>query len=228
MLLAEDDPELAAMLVELFTAEGYSVDAVSDGQAALHRALAGHYDVAVFDRGLPHVEGLVVLSRLRRAGWTTPVLVLSAYGAAADRVAGLDAGAEDYLGKPFDVDELLARIRALLRRHLDTAQTLPVPGGRLDPHSRTVTGVAAAPGEPQVLVGLSARESDLLAVLAGRPGRVFTREELLGRVFPDAEVPNVVDTYVSYLRRKLGREVIRTVQGVGYQLGRIPRPDPPR
>lgn len=216
------------MLVELFTAEGYSVDAVPDGQAALHRALAGHYDVAVFDRGLPHVEGLAVLSRLRRAGWTTPVLVLSAYGGAADRVAGLDAGAEDYLGKPFDVDELLARIRALLRRHLDTAQTMPVPGGRLDPHNRTVTGIAATPGEPHVLVGLSARESDLLAVLAGRPARVFTREELLGRVFPDAEVPNVVDTYVSYLRRKLGREVIRTVQGVGYQLGRIPRPHPLR
>lgn len=225
LLLAEDDAELAGMLVELFADEGYVVDAVYDGQSALHWALNREYEVAVFDRGLPHVEGLELLTRLRRAGWATPVLVLSAYGTARDRVAGLDAGAEDYLGKPFDVEELLARLRALLRRHLDTAETLPVPGGWLDPHARTVTAASAELGAAGGTVELSARESALLTVLAGRPTRVFPREELLDRVFSDAEVPNVVDTYVSYLRRKLGRGVIRTVHGVGYQLGRVPRPD---
>ena len=220
LLLAEDDPELAGMLVELLTSEGYTVDALADGQSALHRALAGGYDVAVLDRGLPYVEGLELLARLRRAGWGTPVLVLSAYGTAQDRVAGLDAGAEDYLAKPFDVEELLARLRALLRRHLDTAETLPVPGGRLDPRARTVTSPPTEPGDARGTVELSARESALLAVLAGRPSQVYAREDLLNRVFPDAEAANVVDTYVSYLRRKLGRGVIRTVHGVGYQLGR--------
>jgi two-component system, OmpR family, response regulator QseB len=225
LLLVEDDAELSGMLVELLADEGYAVDAVHDGQSALHRALSREYEVAVFDRGLPHVEGLELLTRLRRAGWATPVLVLSAYGAARDRVAGLDAGAEDYLGKPFDVEELLARLRALLRRHLDTAETLLVPGGRLDPHARTVSPPPSEFGTAAGRTELSARESALLTVLAGRPTQVFSREELLDRVFSDAEVPNVVDTYVSYLRRKLGRNVIRTVHGVGYQLGRIPRPD---
>ncbi len=221
LLLAEDDPELSEMLVELLAGEGYAVDAVRDGQSALQRALADVHDIAVLDRGLPHMEGLELLARLRRAGWSTPVLVLSAYGAPGDRVAGLDAGAEDYLAKPFDVEELLARLRALLRRPLDGAETLPVAGGRLDLRARTVslsTGPTSM-GAPAV-VELSAREAALLAVLAGRPSRVFVREELRDRVFTDAGAPNVVDTYVHYLRRKLGRQVVRTVHGVGYQLGR--------
>lgn len=210
------------MLVEVLSAEGYVVDATRDGQAALQRALNGTHDVAVFDRGLPHVEGLALLGRLRRVGWFTPVLVLSAYGTPHDRVAGLDAGAEDYLTKPFDIDELLARLRALLRRHQDQADMLPVPGGRLDTRGRTVIASAAglpAPGGLEV-VELSGREAALLTVLARRPLKVFTRDELQDRVFPDAEAANVVDTYVHYLRRKLGREVVRTVHGVGYQLGR--------
>lgn len=224
LLLAEDDPDLLEMLTDLLGAEGYDVDATRDGQSALRAALSGSHDLAVLDRGLPHVEGLELLARLRRSGWSTPVLVLSAYGTARDRVAGLDAGAEDYLVKPFDVGELLARLRALRRRHLDDAQTLPVPGGHLDPGTRRVhLHGGAGPGGPgRGPVDLSAREGLLLAVLARRPTRVFTRDELRDRVFPDTEAPNVLDIYVHYLRRKLGRAVVRTVHGVGYQLGHEP------
>ena len=218
LLLAEDDPDLVEMLTELLTGEGYDPDVARDGQTALHLALGNRYDVAVLDRALPHLDGLALLARLRNAGWTTPVLVLSAYGTARDRVDGLDAGAEDYLVKPFDVDELLARLRALLRRHLQESRHLPVPGGRLDPEARLVA-LEAAPDDPGRVVELSGREAALLEVLARRPGQIFPREELRDRVFPDAEAVNVVDTYVHYLRRKLGRDVVRTVHGVGYRLG---------
>lgn len=221
LLLVEDDPDLVEMLTELLTTEGYDVDVARDGQAALHRALSGRHEVAVLDRGLPHVDGLTVLGRLRSSGWSIPVLLLSAFGTLQDRVDGLDAGAEDYLTKPFDVEELLARLRALLRRHLKDSALLQVPGGRLDTRARTVSpdqapgpGAAARP-----VVELSGREAALLEVLARRPSRVFGRDELQDRVFPDAEAASVVDTYVHYLRRKLGRGVVRTVHGVGYQLG---------
>lgn len=222
LLLAEDDPDLAGMLAELLSTAGYEVDVARDGQAALHLALNGRHDVAVLDRGLPHVEGLELLSRLRSAGWATPVVILSAYATLEDRIAGLDAGAEDYLVKPFDVEELLARLRALLRRHLEQADLLVVSGGRFDAGARTVTLVdddSASSARPSV-VDLSGREADLLEVLGRRPARVFTRDELRDRVFPDAEAASIVDTYVHYLRRKLGRDVVRTVHGVGYQLGR--------
>jgi two-component system response regulator QseB len=217
LLLAEDDPDLVGMLVELLSAEGYEVDVARDGQAALHLALNRRHEVALLDRGLPHLDGLTLLGRLRDAGWSTPVLVLSAYGTARDRVHGLDAGAEDYLVKPFDVDELLARLRALLRRHLEDAALLPVPAGRFDTRARTVTTGAT----PEPVVELSGREAALLEVIARRPGRVFERDELRDRVFPDAEAANIVDTYVHYLRRKLGRDVVRTVHGVGYRLGAV-------
>jgi two-component system response regulator QseB len=219
LLLVEDEPELAGMLRELFVEEGYRVDVAPDGQAGLHLGLTRGYDVAVLDRGLPAIEGLDVLSRWRRSGISTPVLVLSARGQPADRVAGLDAGAEDYLAKPFDVEELLARLRALLRRHLDRARSLPVGSARLDLDSREVHD----PGHPeQAPVALSERECELLTVLASRPQQVFSRETLLDLVFPDAEKPIVVDTYVHYLRRKLGRETVDTVRGRGYRLGRPP------
>jgi two-component system response regulator QseB len=148
--------------------------------------------------------------------------VLSALGTPADRVTGLDAGAEDYLGKPFDIDELLARLRALRRRHLDAARELPVGARRLDLDTREVI---AAPGATPVR--LSARECDLLATLAARPRQVFTREDLLARIFTDADNTVVVDTYVHYLRRKLGRDVVITVRGRGYQLGQLDQHLPP-
>jgi two-component system response regulator QseB len=213
VLLVEDETELAEMLSGLLAEEGYAVDVAHDGHTGLHFGLTRGYDVAVLDRGLPAVEGLDLLARLRRSGITTPVLVLSALGNPADRVAGLDAGAEDYLAKPFDIDELLARLRALRRRHLDTARLLPVGDARLDLDAREVLTEAGR-------VGLSERECDLLATLAGRPRQVFGREDLLALAFPEAENPVVVDTYVHYLRRKLGRSVVETVRGRGYRLGR--------
>ena len=228
LLLVEDDRTLAHMLVGLLGSEGYAVEHAPDGQRGLHLGLTRPYDLIVLDRGLPSIEGLDLLGRLRSRGVTAPTLVLSALGNPSDRVEGLDAGAEDYLSKPFDVDELLARLRALSRRHRDTARTLRLPGGRLDLDSRQVVAGEpaeslgsdpAADGAP--VVQLSERECSLLATLGGRPTRVFGRGELRGLVFGDAESEVVVDTYVHYLRRKLGRGVVRTVRGRGYQLGRL-------
>ncbi|MGW4394166.1 response regulator transcription factor [Amycolatopsis nivea] len=217
VLLVEDNAELAELLTELLSDEGYEVETAADGHRGLHLGLVRQYDVLILDRGLPALDGLDVLARLRGNGVTTPVLVLSALGNPADRVAGLDAGAEDYLPKPFDVDELLARLRALRRRHLDVARVLPIGTMRLNLDTRQVEpGPGADAGEP---VRLSERECALLATLAGRPSRVFTRRDLLSLAFPEADSEAVVDTYVSYLRRKLGRPVIATVHGRGYQLG---------
>jgi two-component system response regulator QseB len=214
LLLVEDDRELRTMIAGLLTEEDYLVTDVPDGQTALREALAGAFDIAVIDRGLPFLDGLELITRLRRAGWFVPVLVLSAYGTAADRVSGLDAGAEDYLVKPFDVNELLARLRALLRRHANDGEVLPIVGGSFEVATRRVRRTGY--DEP---VELSAREARLLETLCRRANRVFGRDELRERVFADAESDSIVDTYVHYLRRKLGRGVVRTVHGVGYQAG---------
>lgn len=213
VLVVEDDRQLARMLGELLQDEGYDVVVAPDGQRALHLGLTEQFDVLLLDRGLPAIEGLDLLGRLRRSGVVAPALILSALGNPADRVDGLDAGAEDYLAKPFDVNELLARLRALRRRHVDTAIVLAVPGGSLDVDTRT----ASLNGGSIVL--LSEREADLLARLARWPNKVFPREDLLSSVFPDAEDLGVVDTYVHYLRKKLGRGSIQTVRGIGYRLG---------
>lgn len=214
LLLVEDDPELSGMLAELLDSENYEVETARDGQQGLHLVLSRPYDVVILDRGLPALEGLDVLTRFRRAGRDVPVLVLSAQGLPRDRVEGLDAGAEDYLGKPFDVEELLARLRALVRRHSDHAVALPVPGGALAVDARQV---ALDDGRS---VPLSERECELLELLARHPRQVISRDRLLSTIFTDAEDTGVVDTYVHYLRRKLGRNVVRTVRGLGYQLGR--------
>ena len=214
LLLVEDEAALAGMLSDLFADEGYAVDVAANGQTGLHYGLTRTYDVVVLDRRLPVVEGLELVRTWRRRGVTTPILVLSAQGNPAERVEGLDAGAEDYLAKPFDLDELLARLRALQRRHLDRARALPVRGGLLDLDTREVSGVGDAP------VALSERECALLATFAHRPLRVFSRPDLLTLVFPEAENPVAVDTYVHYLRRKLGRGVVDTIRGRGYRLGR--------
>jgi two-component system response regulator QseB len=213
LLLVEDDGELAGLLSRLLTDEGYDVTVAADGHRGLHLALTRPFDVLVVDRGLPAVEGLDLVTRVRSKGVVAPVLVLSARGTTQDRVEGLDAGAEDYLAKPFEVVELLARLRALLRRHADRAEVLAVPGGALDVAQRVVRR------DDGTDVELSERETALLAVLAARPRQAFTRSALLDRVFGDAESENVVDTYVHYCRRKLGRGVISTVRGIGYRLG---------
>ncbi|HEV7207724.1 MAG TPA: response regulator transcription factor [Mycobacteriales bacterium] len=213
LLLVEDDRELAGLLERVLQAEGYAVARAADGQRGLHLALTRPFDVMIIDRGLPAIEGLDLVSRLRGEAVAAPILVLSARGTTQDRVDGLDAGAEDYLAKPFEIAELLARLRALLRRSHGQSPAVGVPGGVLDIAARTVR---RAGGEQ---IELSVREAGLLALLATRPEQVFSRRDLLIRVFDAAESENVVDTYVHYCRRKLGRGVIRTVRGVGYRLG---------
>jgi len=219
VLLVEDDRRLAEMVTALLVEEGYRVEVAGGGQAGLHLGLTRHYGVLIIDRGLPVLEGLELLRKLRSNGIGTPALILTARGSLTDRVDGLDAGAEDYLVKPFEVPELLARIRALLRRHTDTAQFLPLGRRRLSLTDRAVLGGEGDTGDTGATVALSERECRLLAVLAGSPEQVFTRPQLLAGVFDQADTVGTVDTYVHYLRRKLGRESIQTVRGLGYRLG---------
>ncbi|MGH3640261.1 MAG: response regulator transcription factor [Mycobacterium sp.] len=213
LLIVDDDRALSGMLVELFTDEGYEVEAAYDAQQGLHRGLTGGYDALIVDRGLPVMDGVELIGVLRSRGVGTPILVLTARGATTDRVDGLDAGAQDYLVKPFEVPELLARVRALVRRPNDSA-TLRVDGLSLDRLTRTVSGRRVG-----VDVELSEREAALLSVLMSTPGRIFTRGQLLSSAFDGVDTPGVVDTYVHYLRRKLGRGIVRTVRGTGYRLG---------
>jgi two-component system response regulator QseB len=213
VLLVEDDRELGGMLVRVFQGEGYHADLAPDGQTGLHRALTRRYDVLVVDRGLPAIDGLDLVARLRRSAVPTPALMLTALGTVADRVAGLDGGAQDYLVKPFEMDELLARVRVLLRGVPGPRTDLWIGTSRFDLTTRQVTHPDG------VTVTLSGREADLLRMLAEEPDRVFTRSQIIARVFPDAGTDTLADTYVHYLRRKLGMEVIRTVRGHGYRLG---------
>jgi two-component system response regulator QseB len=213
LLVVEDDRELGGLLLRMFHGAGYAVDVAPDGQAGLHRAMTRRYDLLVIDRGLPAIEGLDLLRRLRRSGVETPALFLTALGTVTDRVAGLDSGAEDYVVKPFEVEELLARVRVLLRRRSAPGRTLAVGAARLDLVDRRVD---APDGTSATLSG---RESDLLRLLAENPSRAFRREEIVAKVFPDAASEALVDTYVHYLRRKLGPGVVTTVRGVGYRLG---------
>lgn len=215
LLVVEDDRALSSMLEELFTGEGYRVDAAYDAQQGMHRGLTGDYDALIIDRGLPVMDGVELVALLRSRGIATPALILTARGSVDDRVEGLDAGAQDYLVKPFEVAELLARVRALLRRMDDAATVLQAGGLRLDLVSRTVAG--ATPDG--VDVELSDREAALLATLMAAPRRVFTRTQLLERAFDGAESDGTVDLYVHYLRRKLGKKVVRTVHGTGYRFG---------
>lgn len=212
LLLVEDDADLCGLLERLLTAQGYDVVTARDGQQGLHRGLVEEWDVMVIDLGLPAIEGLDLVARLRTRSVPAPVLILTARDTVADRVHGLDAGAQDYLGKPFDVEELLARLRALLRPRSGGSDALAIGRGEL----RISEARAVVDGDS---VELSRRETQLLAVMARSPRRVFSREDLLGLVFEDAETPGSVDTYVYYLRRKLGRGVVDTVHGLGYRLG---------
>ena len=217
VLLVEDDGQLSAMLAEVLTGEGYQVDVARDGQRGLHLGLTRTYDVLVLDRGLPAIEGLDLLGRLRGRGVVTPALVLSALGNPADRVAGLDAGAEDYMSKPFDLDELAARLRAL-RRRAGRASAPEVGSVRFGAYELDGAGRRVTLPDGST-VDLSEREGALLDLFARSPQRVFSRAEILDRVFTEAGDEGAVDTYVYYLRRKLGREVVTTVRGLGYRLG---------
>ena len=213
VLVVEDDKELASLLGTLIEGAGYAVDLAHDAQQGLHLGLVRGYRVMVVDRRLPGMDGLELLARLRHRGVRSRVLVLTALGAYAERVRGLDAGADDYLTKPFDLDELLARIRALDRRFADQADLLPLGEGFLDREMRDVT----LPDGTRI--ALSPREFDLLHILAARPRAIHSRPQLRAQVFPDTAADSVVDTYVYYLRRKLGRQIVRTVYGLGYRIG---------
>ncbi|MCB0942017.1 MAG: response regulator transcription factor [Mycobacterium sp.] len=215
LLVVEDDRALSALLVELLTGEGYRVDTAYDGQQGMHRGLTGNYDALVVDRGLPVMDGADLVALLRSRGITTPALILTARGSVEDRVEGLDAGAQDYLVKPFEVPELLARVRALLRRTDSAGAVVQAGGLRLDRVTRRVAG--ATPDGLEV--ELSEREASLLGTLMAAPKRVFSRSRLLESVFDGAESAGAVDLYVHYLRRKLGKQVIRTVHGTGYRFG---------
>jgi DNA-binding response OmpR family regulator len=216
VLIVEDDGELGDLLVRAFAGAGFTADLARDGQAGLHRALTRGYDVLIIDRGLPAIEGLDLLARLRRRGVRAPALILTAFGTVADRVAGLDGGAEDYLVKPFELEELMARVRVLLRhRGAPAGHALPIGEAEFDLITRTVTTEDGPP------VTLSGRESDLLRLLAASPARVFSRREIVAGVFPESTTETLADTYVHYLRRKLGPGVIDTVRGSGYRLGRL-------
>ncbi|AFM15184.1 response regulator with CheY-like receiver domain and winged-helix DNA-binding domain [Mycolicibacterium chubuense NBB4] len=215
LLVVEDDRALSAMLVDLFAEQGYRVQAAYDGQHALHLGLTAGYDAMIVDRGLPVMDGAELVALLRARGVTTPVLLLTARGSVDDRVEGLDAGAQDYLVKPFEIPELLARVRALVRRMDGAGSVVSVGGLRLDRVTRRVSGATPAGVE----VELSEREASLLATLMGAPRRVFSRGQLLDSVFDGAESPGAVDSYVHYLRRKLGKQVVRTVHRTGYRFG---------
>ncbi len=216
VLVVEDDVPIRRMLERTFEAEGYGVTAAADGGAALAAVERAVPDVLVVDIGLPGIDGLAVCRRLRQKGLTQPILLLTARDAVSERVAGLDAGADDYLVKPFATDELIARVRALLRRGQESPKTLAFADLRLDLQERVAW-------RGDVAIPLSARESDVLEVLLRNPRQVVTRDVLLDRVWGDAGPAgtNVVDRYVSYLRRKLGKpRLIHTVRGVGFRLDR--------
>lgn len=215
LLLVEDDALLGDGIHAGLKLADHAVDWVRDGEAA-HLALLDHeYDACVLDLGLPKRDGLSVLKALRERGSRLPVLVLTARDASADKVAGLDAGADDYLTKPFDLPELLARLRALVRRAVGEARpTLEHAGVVLDPGARQVT----FNGQP---VALSAREFALLEDFLRHKNHIRTRAQLEEGLYAWGEETgsNTVEVYVHHLRKKFGADFIRTVRGLGYQLG---------
>lgn len=212
VLVIEDEPDLRAGLARALRAQGYAVDVAGDGEEGYFKAGGADYDAIVLDVMLPRLDGWGVLARLR-ATKNTPVLMLTARDATKDRVRGLDGGADDYLVKPFDLAELLARVRVLTRRRArQEAPVLELDGGvRVD----TVARAAARDG---VAVTLTAREYSVLEYLARHRGEVVTRARLYEHVFDehDESFSNVIDVHVSNLRRKLGPGLIETRRGQGY------------
>ena len=220
ILLAEDDPLLGDGLRAGLRQSGFQVDWVRDGLAAERELRAEPYAAAVLDLGLPLLDGMEVLARVRQAGLKMPVLVLTARDAVPDRIRGLDLGADDYVIKPVDLDELAARLRALVRRaHGQSAELMSAQDVQMDPAARSVSQDGRE-------VSLTAREFDLLHALMLNIGRVLSREQLEQRLYSwGQEVEsNAVEVHVHHLRRKLGNGLIQTVRGVGYMVPRDKAP----
>ena len=216
LLLVEDDAMIGRALLDALRGEDYAVNWVRDGTLADAALASEPYDLVLLDLGLPGRDGLAVLRRLRACGSRVAVLIATARDAIGDRVAGLDAGADDYIVKPFDVDELLARIRALIRRSAGRAEpVIAHKGVVLNP----ATHEATLDGQP---LQLSAREWAVLEPLLQRPGAVFSRAQLEEKLYgwKDEVSSNAVEVYIHGLRKKLGADFIRTVRGLGYVVPR--------
>jgi two-component system response regulator MprA len=212
VLVVDDDPPLRRMLARTLSAEGFEVTVAADGGAALVEVQRAAPDVIVLDVAMPAIDGLSVCRRLRGKGLPTPILMLTARDAVADRVAGLEAGADDYLVKPFAVPELVARLHALTRRGRSTDSVLAYADLTLDVAARSATRSGRA-------IELTGREAALLELLLRETGRTVTRDRALDEIWDDAAEPNVVDRYITRLRRKLGDPpLIRTLRGTGFQL----------
>ena len=214
ILIVEDDPDLSRQLKTALADAGYAVDHAPDGEEAHFLGETEPYDAIVLDLGLPKIDGVSVLERWRRASVATPVLILTARGAWSEQVAGFDAGADDYLTKPFHTEELLARLRALLRRSAGHAKSEFTCGPvRLD----TRTGRVAVDGSP---VKLTSHEYRLLSYLMHHTGRVVSRTELVEHLYDQDfdRDSNTIEVFVGRIRKKLGVDVIQTVRGLGYLL----------
>ena len=212
LLLVEDDPELGPLMAEVLR-EDYAVTLVSDGDAGLAAGRSGDFEAIVLDRRLPGTDGVDVVRGLRQAGVKTPVLMLTALGSVTDRVDGLDAGADDYLVKPFDFAELAARLRALRRIHGEEETVIFIGEWEFRPASRLIN----SPYEGRKV--LTETESHLLTLLAKHADETLSRERILREVFPAGDSVGTVDTYIHYVRRKTERDIITTVRGRGYRLG---------
>jgi two-component system, OmpR family, copper resistance phosphate regulon response regulator CusR len=214
ILIAEDEARIASFLEKGLRANGFTIDVASDGETALSLALTGRFDLLILDIGLPGMDGLEVLRRLREGGEDVPVVILTARDSVRDTVAGLEGGADDYISKPFRFEELLARVRVRLRGERSAEATV-LRAGDLALDLRTRQAIVDGKG-----VDLSAREFALAEVFFRHAGQVLSREQLLSLVWGYDFDPgsNVVDVYVGYLRRKLGRDRIVSVRGMGYRL----------
>jgi two-component system, OmpR family, response regulator QseB len=211
VLLVEDDAMIAQGLQAALRQSGFAVDWMRDGRSAAGALQTGVFDVVLLDLGLPHRDGIDVLRELRKRGDVTPVIILTARDEIQHRIAGLDAGADDYIVKPFDLDEVTARMRSVLRRAAGRGDPSIQHGElRLDPVARTVE-------RGGVPVSVSAHEFAVLEALLQRPGAVLSRAQLEDRLYGWEQIgSNAVEVYVHGLRRKLGSEAIRTLRGVGY------------
>ncbi len=214
VLIVEDEPNLARQLRNTLEGAGYAVDSANDGEEGHYLGSTENYDAVILDLGLPEVDGLTVLDRWRKEGKTTPVLVLTARDSWSDKVAGLDAGADDYLAKPFQTEELIARLRALIRRASGNASSELTAGPvRLDARSGRVT----LNGEP---VRLTAQEYKLLSYLMHHKGKVVSRTELIEHIYDQDfdRDSNTIEVFITRIRKKLGADLINTIRGLGYSL----------